>query len=540
MYDFSISLSIISNIKPNNKSQISGLTVEKYLTPDEKSERLTSEKLLSVSQFSQIENPDSRITLEEKSKFALLQNYVSCLTGVLNGDSPKFIRQFWEFGAWPLEWVPLQGTSNTIKYYYGREQLIYFDKENGHLREDPKIRRERLHDSDQRGNTHWGKKGVMVHRMGSLPVTLYSGDIYDQNGAVVVPNKEVSIESIWAFLTSKEFSDEVRKLDNKVGVTPATLAKVPFDYDHWNEVGNNKYPNGLPKPNSDDPTQWLFHGHPTKTENPLQVALERLLGYRWPAESDTEMELAEEARDLIAAVKAFDHLSDEDGIFCIPSVNAEQSGAERLRTYLQTAFSYSWSNNTISELLQKEGSSASNLEDWLRKEFFTQHCKLFQNRPFIWHIWDGRNDGFSALVNYHILDKENLSKLIYTYLGDWIRMCEAKKRNEESGADGLLIAALKLKEKLEAILHGESPYDIFVRWKSLEEQPIGWEPDLNDGVRLNIRPFVEAGILRTKFNIKWGIDRGKNPPNSYWGEIRDNDKHLTLAEKRIAREKNKK
>ena len=285
-----------------------------------------------------------------------------------------------------------------------------------------------------------------------------------------------------------------------------------------------------------DCDQWHFHGHPIKTDNPLQVALARLLGYRWPAESDTEMGLADEARALIGQVKAFNHLSDEDGIFCIPSVNAEQAGADRLRTYLQNVFADSWGNNTITELLEKEGASASNLEEWLRKEFFVQHCKVFQNRPFIWHIWDGRNDGFAALVNYHKLDKENLSKLIYTYLGDWIRMCEAKKKNDESGAEGLLSAALKLKEKLEAILHGEAPYDIFVRWKPLEQQPIGWEPDLNDGVRLNIRPFVEAGVLRNKFNVKWGVDRGKNPPGSYWGEIRDNDKHLTLAAKRESRE----
>jgi hypothetical protein len=243
---------------------------------------------------------------------------------------------------------------------------------------------------------------------------------------------------------------------------------------------------------------------------------------------------------LIQAVKAFDHLSDDDGIFCIPSVNAEQAGADRLRAYLQSVFGADWNNNTTTELLAKEGASSTNLEEWLRKEYFAQHCKVFQNRPFIWHIWDGRNDGFAALVNYHKLDKENLSKLIYTYLGDWIRMCEAKKKNDESGAEGLLSAALKLKEKLEAILHGEAPYDIFVRWKPIEEQPIGWEPDLNDGVRLNIRPFVEAGVLRNKFNVKWGVDRGKNPPGSPWGEIRDNDKHLTLAEKREARENHKK
>jgi len=56
-------------------------------------------------------------------------------------------------------------------------------------------------------------------------------------------------------------------------------------------------------------------------------------------------------------------------------------------------------------------------------------------------------------------------------------------------------------------------------------------------VRLNIRPFVEAGVLRSRFNLKWGVDRGKNPPGSHWGEVRDNDQHLSLEEKLEAREK---
>ena len=54
------------------------------------------------------------------------------------------------------------------------------------------------------------------------------------------------------------------------------------------------------------------------------------------------------------------------------------------------------------------------------------------------------------------------------------------------------MAALELQRKLEAIRDGEPPYDIYVRWKPLHEQPIGWQPDLNDGVRLNIRPFVDG------------------------------------------------
>jgi len=539
MYDFSIGLAVISNIQPAMEYVINGLNVEKHLSPDEKSTALMTDSLISVSQLSQLENPDHRLTLNSSSGVSLLHNYVSCLTGVLNGDSPKFIKMFWEFGQWPYEWVPLQGTVTSINYYGGREQLIFFDKANGHLREDPKIRRERLHDSDQRGNTLWGKKGVMVHRMGTLPATIYQGDIYEQNGAVIVPNTDISIEALWLFLTSKDFNNEVRKLDNKVGVTPATLSKVPFDLEYWQKVAEEKYPSGLPKPYSDDPTQWLFHGHPIKADNPLQVTVARFLGYRWPAENDTEMELSDEARYFINEIKKYNSFTDDDGIVCIPSVNGELTAADRIRNYLQKVFGADWNNQTLNSLLQKEGSRKTNLEEWLREEFFEQHCKVFQNRPFIWHIWDGRKDGFGALVNYHNLTKENLEKLTYTYLGDWIRQCEAKKKAEESGAEGLLSAALKLKEKLEAILLGEQPLDIFVRWKPIEQQLIGWDPDLNDGVRLNIRPFVFADVLRKKSKIKWGIDRGKNPPGSPWGEIRDNDKHLTLAEKKAAREKGK-
>ena len=188
------------------------------------------------------------------------------------------------------------------------------------------------------------------------------------------------------------------------------------------------------------------------------------------------------------------------------------------------------------QLLADAGCAGWTLEKWLREKFFEQHCKLFRQRPFIWHIRDGRRNGFAALVNYHTLDHKRLERLTYTYLNDWIRCQEDRLKHDESGAEGLLPAARQLQEKLKLVLDGEPPYDIFVRWKPLEEQPIGWNPDLNDGVRLNIRPFVEANILRKKPNIKWKKDRGKNPPGSPWGEERHNDCHVTNAEKREARE----
>jgi hypothetical protein len=83
-----------------------------------------------------------------------------------------------------------------------------------------------------------------------------------------------------------------------------------------------------------------------------------------------------------------------------------------------------------------------------------------------------------------------------------------------------------------------------VRWKPIQEQPIGWEPDINDGVRLNIRPWLAAGILRVKPRIPYGKDRGKEPARDKddfpWfakSNDRDNDIHLNLATKRSARER---
>ena len=525
-------LFIFSQGKPSSQSVIVGIEASNVKLPSEKDRQLVSGQLLFLNQLNQFLNPDARIIIDrETTDLKLLSEYANSYIGMHVGDWDRFRKCIWERDMPSSDWAFLQNNVSNGYEYEGLDAIIYWPN-NGKIHNDnPKAR--------VQGKQGWGKNGVAISMMADLQSSLYTGTMLRNGVSAIIPKQEKDLPAIWSYVSSKQYFLDVRKIDPNLYVTNSTLIKVPFDLDYWQKVSDEKYPDGLPKPYSDDPTQWLFHGHPLKTDNPLQVALARLIGYRWPAESDTEMELADEARALIEMIKTFDHLSDEDGIFCIPSVNAEQSGADRLRSYLQSVFADSWGNNAINELLEKEGASSSNLEEWLRKEFFIQHCKVFQNRPFIWHIWDGRNDGFAALVNYHKLDKENLSKLIYTYLGDWIRMCEAKKKNDESGAEGLLSAALKLKEKLEAILHGEAPYDIFVRWKPLENQPIGWEPDLNDGVRLNIRPFVEAGVLRNKFNVKWGIDRGKNPPGSPWGEIRDNDKHLTLAEKREARENKK-
>ena len=43
---------------------------------------------------------------------------------------------------------------------------------------------------------------------------------------------------------------------------------------------------------------------------------------------------------------------------------------------------------------------------------------------------------------------------------------------------------------------GARDYRILTPWKTPEKRPRGWDPDLDDGVKVNIEPLQKAGVLR--------------------------------------------
>jgi hypothetical protein len=522
---------------------IAGLDVSASRTASEKAAMLRTSEIKRVGQARQLENPDARVALENGDTSPLLLTIADGIHGFGSKDSPRFFRQFWEIISFNDDWQLMQTTIENTSIFGGMEQAVYWQKGCGLLAELGKIGL-----AIPAGGAAWGKKGIAISQMRNLPCCLYFGDIFDKNVAVILPKIESNIPAIWCFCSSPEYNEAVRQIDQSLKVTNATLVKVPFDLDRWQKVAAERYPNGLPKPYSNDPTQWIFHGHPAQSDAPLQVAVARLLGYRWPAEMDPQMELSEDAREWIKKCSDLLAFADDDGIVCIPPVRGEASAADCLLDLLANAYGSEWDSNKLSELLKGADNAGKNLESWLRDKFFLQHCRLFHNRPFIWHVWDGTHDGFAALVNYHKLDGKLLESLIYTYLGDWISRQKDDIRNGVDGAEEKLAAAEGLKKRLELILEGDAPYDIFVRWKPLCEQPLGWNPDHNDGVRLNIRPFMSvpdvgrkgAGVLRDRPNVNWNKDRGKDVESAPWyrrfGGDRINDHHLSLKEKRSARE----
>ncbi len=496
---------------PSSEHTFAGWDVGEAGKPDEKAEGLLAESY-PVSQHEQLASPDSRLTFSNTSSSAYLSRYARSFEGLTTGDIPRFVQMFWEQASVGNRWEPFIRAVDKRGLYGGREQILLWDGGNGPLVDSP--------GSYIKGEQAWGNRGLRISQMRRILPSVYCGELFDKDGATLVPSDPLLLPAILSYVESEDFSEAVRRLDRKLNVTIGTFVKVPFDLDHWQRVAVERYPNGIPEPHSDDPTQWLFDGHPVASESPLLVAVARLVGYRWPRQTGSSFpdcpSLGPDRLEVHAAA---------DGIVPLHSIAGESSAADRLRALLADAYREKWSAGKLRELLGEWES----LEEWLSDGFFEEHCRVFQPRPFVWHIWDGRKDGFNAFVNYHRLaapngeGRQTLEKLIYTYLGDWISRQNADLTAGTEGAHGRLTAALHLQTELERILAGEKPYDLFVRWKPLHEQPIGWEPDLNDGVRLNIRPWLQTSlapsitnkkgscIFRVKPKINLGKDRGKEP-----------------------------
>lgn len=546
-----VALCSITREAPSKDHRFAGLDVSEEDSPRHKDNSLRVGHVAALVQRSQSHNPDSRIILEPGKAGVLLSTYASAFVGLQNGDSPRFILYFWELPSIGLPWEPFQLPCDQTSPFGGREGVLRWDGGAGELAE-----------SDGcyiKGREAWGKKGVAIRHMRELPATLYSGDLYDQNSAAIIPKDEALLPAIWAFCSSTAFNLAVRRVDKAIKVTNSTLVKVPFDLAHWQSIAADAYPRGLPRPSSSDLTQWLFDGLPVGADQPLHAAVARLLGYEWPRRAGSSFpDCSALGRD------GLEEFCDGDGVVCLSAINKEEPAASRLRRLLARTLG-ALDERALVVSAGPSGSKSQTIEGWLRDEFFEQHCDLFHQRPFVWHIWDGRQDGFHALVNYHRLDQASLTKLTYSYLGDWIRQQEQGAKADLPGAAHRLGAAQELQGELAKILEGEAPRDIFVRWKPLTKQAIGWNPDLNDGVRMNIRPFLTApdvgkkgaGLLRAKPNIKWDKDRGKEPHRDkadypwFWCESepgrdpqpgraftghRWNDVHLTLAAKRAAKE----
>lgn len=505
--------------RPDTKHTFAGVDVTAANSPELKAAALAQDAVTQVSQEGQLGNPDAKLMFSNAGTVTLLKDYAITAKGVCTYDSFRFFIGFWEMPLVnPLIYIPCHTTVENHSMFSGRNLILRWEQGTGQLAQLMRDKGTFTSGVWKAWARYIGQKGICISQIGNLPSSIYDGHAFDNNTGLITSNNPDNLAAIWCFCSSPDYSTAVRQIDLSLKIVNDSMVLIPFDLAHWQKVAAEKYPHGLPKPFSSDPTQWLFNGHPAGADQPLHVAVARLLGYQWPRQTGSSFP------DCPAlGPDGLETLADEDGIVPISPAKGEGPAAERLRELLARAYGKDWNATRQEALLAQVDYAGASLEDWLRNGFFEQHCALFHHRPFIWHVWDGLKNGFSALVNYHKLTHASLEKLTFAYLGDWIRRQQAAVAAEEAGSDAKLEAAKKLQAKLKLILEGEPPHDIFVRWKPLSQQAIGWHPDINDGVRMNIRPFATADILCKRVKIKWEKDRGKEPARDkaefpwFWG-----------------------
>ncbi|EOW2681503.1 N-6 DNA methylase, partial [Enterobacter hormaechei] len=401
-----ILITLTKGIAPQG-SLLHGVDVSAAKTATEKAEKLLVEPLKSVEQIKLLNNPDMQITLDIQNFSSLVNTYAIPYKGLGTGDDPRYRKKFWEVFNTSNNWILYRSAPEKRNTWgNGSSDLLKWDGGAGELSKSPT--------AYLRNVEQWESAGILFGMMADLPCTIYSGSAWDTTCCAVIPKKEAYFLPLYCFAISEQFTYQLRLFNQKVSVEVNHFGQVPVDIEYWRKVADEKYPNGLPKPYTNEPTQWIFHGHPCGSviwdeekkwtaiadkrtdETVLQVAVARLLGYRWPAELDDKMELADEMLHWLGKSDELLKLVDDDGIVCLPALRGEKAAASRLEAMLQAAYEEGWSSSVLSELLASVGSKS--LETWLRDKFFEQHCKLFQHRPFIWQIWDGLKDGFSVLV----------------------------------------------------------------------------------------------------------------------------------------------
>ena len=182
-----------------------GFEASEERTPSSKAAAIQSALPLPLPQDGQLKNPDCRLVLGVSEQAELLSVHADSFLGLGTGDYSRYGRCFWEFHSVQGDWAFQQGSVDQHIPFGGREQLVYWDKEIGRVRGMSEAEREQIHNQDQSGQQAWGKTGVCVSLNKVLPVTHYSGELFDKAVGVLVPKKREHLLPIRAFAESNTF-----------------------------------------------------------------------------------------------------------------------------------------------------------------------------------------------------------------------------------------------------------------------------------------------------------------------------------------------
>ena len=235
--------------------------------------------------------------------------------------------------------------------------------------------------------------------------------------------------------------------------------------------------------------------------NPISVAaLRREMGLINPADLKHEVENLLTHRIWELGKR------DEDGIIPYDTGLHNPPLLEQVRGEIEAVFGAERAVDIETEMDEILGRGGLAL--WLGDPFFKKHSSQFKRRPILWQITSPEKQ-FRVLVYYHKLDHDTLPKVRGQYLWPLLERARTQLRaaKEQDPPDLKTIGDLEeyiadldeCDRRLESVIQGTVEVDL-PEWANgpYRDGKPPYDPDLDDGVKVNILPLQAAGLLPMK------------------------------------------
>lgn len=195
-------------------------------------------------------------------------------------------------------------------------------------------------------------------------------------------------------------------------------------------------------------------------------------------------------------------IPDEDNV--IPVTDAEYFSDDIVGMFCQWVRAVFGDNTLeknldyISRVLGNKGDSSREiLRNYFLKDFFSDHLKMYQNKPIYWMFDSGKEDGFKALIYMHRYTPDTVGIIRTDYLHKTQRAIEQAMQRAQYMSENASSAA----DKKKAVQQINKYTKQLAQMKSYDEaiahianQRI--EIDLDDGVKANYEKFQGVEVAQ--------------------------------------------
>lgn len=179
---------------------------------------------------------------------------------------------------------------------------------------------------------------------------------------------------------------------------------------------------------------------------------------------------------------------DDDAI--VPLMDSQCSFGDNALNRIKTFLEIVWGEDMLIENMNFINATlGKDMETYLIKDFWKEHCNRYQKRPVYW-LFSSPKGAFRVLTYMHRMNRFTVEKIRSNYLLKYIQNLENRIARLEADSASLDRTELRNLEKLKTDLTECREYDLLL--KDCADQQI--EFDLDDGVVVNYKKFDKVTI----------------------------------------------